>query len=154
VLNLALRHEDVWGSACTDPRFPDLGTSWRCVVIFTLYPREKIPIKPLDRRVCGPRSQPGRCGGETILDYRSSNPTALLQLLTGSSPQDKLIIHLIPVWNSTARLIGRHMRSRTINVLCPPPSYSSFQVLHVVERYVHRSRNCHLPRIAHTMDQS
>jgi hypothetical protein len=25
----ALRHEDVWGNGCTDPRFPDLGISWR-----------------------------------------------------------------------------------------------------------------------------
>jgi hypothetical protein len=28
VLNQALRHEDVWGSGCIDPRFLDLGTSW------------------------------------------------------------------------------------------------------------------------------
>jgi hypothetical protein len=27
--NSALRHEDVWGSGCTDPHFLDLGTSWR-----------------------------------------------------------------------------------------------------------------------------
>jgi hypothetical protein len=27
--NSALRHEDVWGSACIDPRFLDLGRSWR-----------------------------------------------------------------------------------------------------------------------------
>jgi hypothetical protein len=27
--NETLRHEDVWGSGCIDPRFLDLGTSWR-----------------------------------------------------------------------------------------------------------------------------
>jgi hypothetical protein len=36
--NLALRHEDVWGSGCKDPRILDLGTSWRWVVSFTLRP--------------------------------------------------------------------------------------------------------------------
>jgi hypothetical protein len=25
----ALRHEGVWGSECIDPRFHDLGTSWK-----------------------------------------------------------------------------------------------------------------------------
>jgi hypothetical protein len=25
----AQRHEDVWGSGCIDPRFLDLGSSWR-----------------------------------------------------------------------------------------------------------------------------
>jgi hypothetical protein len=29
VLNRALRHESAWGSARIDPRFLDLGTSWR-----------------------------------------------------------------------------------------------------------------------------
>jgi hypothetical protein len=27
--NQALRHEDVWGSGCIDPRFLDLGVTWR-----------------------------------------------------------------------------------------------------------------------------
>jgi hypothetical protein len=27
--NLALRHKGAWGSGCIDPRFLDLGTSWR-----------------------------------------------------------------------------------------------------------------------------
>jgi hypothetical protein len=34
------------GDGCIDPRFLDLGTSWRCVVTFTLrplYPRRKSP---------------------------------------------------------------------------------------------------------------
>jgi hypothetical protein len=35
VHNQALHHEDVWGSGCIDPRFVDLGTSWRWVVSFT-----------------------------------------------------------------------------------------------------------------------
>jgi hypothetical protein len=28
----ALSREDVWGSGCIDPRFLDLGTSWRRVI--------------------------------------------------------------------------------------------------------------------------
>jgi hypothetical protein len=36
--NQALHHEDVQGSGCRDPRFPDLGTSWRwCVEFFKFY---------------------------------------------------------------------------------------------------------------------
>jgi hypothetical protein len=44
--NLALRHEGVCGSGCTDPHYLDLGTSWRRVVSFTLLPlysRERAP---------------------------------------------------------------------------------------------------------------
>jgi hypothetical protein len=44
--NEAVRHEDVWGSGCIDPRFLDLGTSWRRMVSFTprsLYPCESVP---------------------------------------------------------------------------------------------------------------
>jgi hypothetical protein len=29
LINQALHHEGVWGSGCIDPRFLDLGTSWR-----------------------------------------------------------------------------------------------------------------------------
>jgi hypothetical protein len=50
---------------CIDPRFLDLGTSWRWVVSFTplpLYPRY-----PLDRRLGGPQSQSGWRGEEKIL---------------------------------------------------------------------------------------
>jgi hypothetical protein len=35
VLNWAPQHKGVWGSGCIDPRFPDLGTSWRWSVSFT-----------------------------------------------------------------------------------------------------------------------
>jgi hypothetical protein len=66
----ALRHEDVWGSGCIDPRFLDLGTSWRLVVSFTprpLYPRGKSPRYTLDRRLGGPQSRSGRRGEENLL---------------------------------------------------------------------------------------
>jgi hypothetical protein len=59
------------GSGCIDPRFLDLGTSWRWVVSFTrwpLLPLGKEPQYPLDRRLGGPQSQSGRCGEEKILD--------------------------------------------------------------------------------------
>jgi hypothetical protein len=35
--NLALHHEDVWGSGCIDPNFLDLSTSWRWEVNFRLW---------------------------------------------------------------------------------------------------------------------
>jgi hypothetical protein len=48
--NQALRHEGVCGNGCIDPRFLDLGTSWRSVVSFTLqpfYPRGKSTLAPI-----------------------------------------------------------------------------------------------------------
>jgi hypothetical protein len=44
--NSAIRREEIWQSGCIDPRFLDLGTSWRWMVRFTpglLYPRGKSP---------------------------------------------------------------------------------------------------------------
>jgi hypothetical protein len=67
----ALRYENVWVSGCIDPRILDLSTSWRWVASFTprlLYPQEKIPHYPLDRRLCEPQNQSGHCGEENILD--------------------------------------------------------------------------------------
>jgi hypothetical protein len=58
------------GSGFVDPRFIDLGTSWRSVVSFTpllLYPRGKSPQYPLDRRLGGPQYRSGRRGGEKNL---------------------------------------------------------------------------------------
>jgi hypothetical protein len=74
--NESLRHEDVWGSGCTDPRFLDLGTSCRWVVTVTpqpLYPRGKCPRYLLDRRLGGPQSRSGQRGNEKIWLYRDSN---------------------------------------------------------------------------------
>jgi hypothetical protein len=74
--NYALHYEGVWESGCIDPHFLDIGTSWRWVVSFTsrpLYPREKSPKYPLDRRLGGLQSWSGRRGEEKILDpYRDS----------------------------------------------------------------------------------
>jgi hypothetical protein len=53
----------VWGSGCIDPRFLDLGTSWRLMVSFKprpLYPRGKSHRYPLDRRLGGPQSRSER----------------------------------------------------------------------------------------------
>jgi hypothetical protein len=80
VTNCALRHEDVWGSGCIDPRFLDLGTSWRWVVIFTTrshYPRGKSPRYTLDRRLSGPQSRSEWPGEEKIFastETRTSIP--------------------------------------------------------------------------------
>jgi hypothetical protein len=57
-VKLSLRHEDAWGSGCIDPRFLDLGSSWKWVISFTsrpLYARY-----PLDRRLGGPQNRPGQ----------------------------------------------------------------------------------------------
>jgi hypothetical protein len=83
--NWVLRHEDVWGSGCIDPRFHDLGITWRWVISFTpllLYPLEKSPRYPLDMRLGGPQSRSARRGEEKTPDLtgtriptpRSSNP--------------------------------------------------------------------------------
>jgi hypothetical protein len=53
----ALLHEGIGGRGCIDPRFLDLGTSWRLVVNFMprpLYVRGKSPRYPLDRRLSEP----------------------------------------------------------------------------------------------------
>jgi hypothetical protein len=50
--------------------FFDLDIRWRGVGSFTtgkLYPRRKSPQYPLDRRLGGPQSRPGRCGVEKNL---------------------------------------------------------------------------------------
>jgi hypothetical protein len=68
--NQSLRHEDVWGSECIDPRILDLGTSWTRVVSFTprpLYPQGKSPRHPLNRRRNGPQRRSGRCRDEKDL---------------------------------------------------------------------------------------
>jgi hypothetical protein len=36
LINLALRHEGVWGSGYIDPYFYDLGTSWKRVIIYSI----------------------------------------------------------------------------------------------------------------------
>jgi hypothetical protein len=85
--NSVLLHEGVWGSACIDPHFLDLGTSWRWVVRFTplpLYPRGKSPRYPSDRRLGGPQSRSGRFGEEKILDptgTRTATPQSSSQAL-------------------------------------------------------------------------
>jgi hypothetical protein len=71
--NYSLLHEGVWGSACIDPRFLDLGASWRRMVSFTPRPlnlRGKSRRYPLYKRLGGPQNRSGRRGGEEIL-----NPT-------------------------------------------------------------------------------
>jgi hypothetical protein len=60
--------------------------SWRLMVSFTLrplYSRGNTPKYPLDRKLGGPQSQPGRSGEEKILDpTRTRTPTPW-----SSSPQ-------------------------------------------------------------------
>jgi hypothetical protein len=62
-----------------DPRFLDLGSSWRSVVSFTLLPlyrRGMILCYPLDGRLGGPQSRSGRRGEEKILRPTGTrNPT-------------------------------------------------------------------------------
>jgi len=62
--NWAPHYEDVFGSGA--PHIPDLDTTWRWVVSFTLrplYPQRYNPWYPLDRKLGGPQSWSG-CSGE------------------------------------------------------------------------------------------
>jgi hypothetical protein len=80
--NYALRHECVWGSRCIDPRFLDLGTSWRRVVSFTarpLYPLEKSPLYPTGTRT--PTSRSSSTWLVAIPTTLSRHPLLLLLLL-------------------------------------------------------------------------
>jgi hypothetical protein len=55
-----------WRIGDVAPRILDLGTRWRWVISFKsrlLYPQEKSPLYPLDKRLGGPQSRSGR-GGE------------------------------------------------------------------------------------------
>jgi hypothetical protein len=75
VCHHALRHKGIWGSGCIDPRFLDLGTSWRWMVSFTprpLYLRGKSPRYPLDSWLGGPKNRPRRRGENSWL-YRECN---------------------------------------------------------------------------------
>jgi hypothetical protein len=66
VLNKVRRLEDVLGSGDIAPLILDLGTSW-IVISFTprpLYPRGKNIRYPVERRLGGLLTQPGRCGEE------------------------------------------------------------------------------------------
>jgi hypothetical protein len=69
------------GSACIDPHFLDVDTSWRWVVSFTppsLSLRgRKNPRYPLDKSLSAPQSRSGRRGEENILNpigTRAPNP--------------------------------------------------------------------------------
>jgi hypothetical protein len=80
--NWALRHEELWRSACIDPRILDLCPCWRWVVSFMpgpLYPWGKSPRYPLDRRVGGLRNQSRWRGRRKSRPYLDSNsePSAI-----------------------------------------------------------------------------
>jgi hypothetical protein len=79
-------HEGVWGSGCIDPRFLDLGISWRWVVSFTLrslYPRGKSLRYRLYGRLGGHQSGSGRCGEDKILDFTGTRtPTPISTALS------------------------------------------------------------------------
>jgi hypothetical protein len=83
------------GSGCIDPRFLDLGTSWRWVVSFTplpLYPRVKSPLYPLDRRLGEPQRLSGRYVEAKVLDSTGTRtPTP-----RPSSPQPVAIPTALP----------------------------------------------------------
>jgi hypothetical protein len=84
---LSTSHEGVWKSGCTDPRFIDLGTSWRWVVSLTprpIYPREKSPRDSLDRNLGGPQSWSRRYGEVKTLGEYPNNPRKLLQKNVGN----------------------------------------------------------------------
>jgi hypothetical protein len=75
-----------WGSGGIALRIFYLGTTWKWVVSFThwpLYPQEKSPWYPPDRRLGGPQSRSGRSGekfpahAETPTPYHPARSPAL-----------------------------------------------------------------------------
>jgi hypothetical protein len=67
-----------WVYSCRDPRFLDLGTSWKWAVSFTL--RSLYPRYPLDRRLDGSQSQSGRYGEEKMFhltETRTATPSVV-----------------------------------------------------------------------------
>jgi hypothetical protein len=69
--------KEYWGNEGISPHIPDLGTRWRWEFSFTprpLYPQEKSPWYPLDRRLNGPQSISGHGGEE-----RNSQPLPALE---------------------------------------------------------------------------
>jgi hypothetical protein len=71
--------EAYWRSRVIAPRILDLGTSWRWVVSFMprpLFPHEKNPLYPLDRRLGKPQSRSRRAGEE-----KNSQPLPALEHL-------------------------------------------------------------------------
>jgi hypothetical protein len=71
------------GSGCIDPRFLDLGTSWRWVVSFTprpLYPQGKSPWYPLYRRWLDPRTGLYRGSRNLWMGLKTLTTTRLLSV--------------------------------------------------------------------------
>jgi hypothetical protein len=69
-------------SSSVAPRILNLGTWWEWVVRFTLrplYPREKGPQYPLDRRLGGPQSWSGRGGEKKKVSAPAGNRAPLIQ---------------------------------------------------------------------------
>jgi hypothetical protein len=90
-----------WGSGDIASFILDLGTRWRWVVSFTPRPlcfHEKSPWYPLDRRLGGPQSRPGRGGEE-----KNSQP------LPGLGPP---IIQIVSQYYTTelSRLLAKSVR--------------------------------------------
>jgi hypothetical protein len=84
----------------------DLGTRWRWVVTFTPrphFPRGKIPRYSLDRRLGGPQSRSGRCGGERNLALAGNRTPAVQPVARRCTdwavPTPALchVIHRIPI---------------------------------------------------------
>jgi hypothetical protein len=104
---------------CIDPRFLDVGTSWRWVVSFIprpLYPRGKSPSPPypFDRRLGRPHHRYGRQGEERILaSTGTQTPTA-----RSSSPKPIAIPSVLPqppttfLYLTPCRLVGKHPQFR------------------------------------------
>jgi hypothetical protein len=66
-------------------KYKNLGTRWRWVISFTplpLYPEERVPGTPLDRRLGEPQSRSGRRGEEKSLAF-AVNRTPAAQTVVG-----------------------------------------------------------------------
>jgi hypothetical protein len=76
--------ETYWGIGDITSRILDLGTRWRRVVRFMprlLYPHEKSPWYPLDRRLGGPQSRSGHGAEEKNFQPLPGLEPPIIQLL-------------------------------------------------------------------------
>jgi hypothetical protein len=80
VLNLLSTIPLICMGGCIVPCYLDLSTTWTGVVSFMPGPlnSRRKPLYPLHRRLGGPQSRSGRCGGDKILDPTGTRNSRLL----------------------------------------------------------------------------
>jgi hypothetical protein len=147
--NRASRHGSVLGERGIAPRILDLSTRWRWMVSFTprpLYPQEKSPLYPLDRRLGGPQNRSGHGEGKIPSPARTRIPDhpapiralyhwAILALTVFDANS---IIHSHPMWTEFRDVGGMYevitndvsdyinVLVRIAHIICNHTFYSEF----------------------------